>query len=268
MSTTREVMDATNEPSKGLINKKNWVIVIVAVTALMVAWRVYQQLFAWDMGMDSFEPEFQTYWMNLLYGQWILEFTIAAVMWGYLLKSRDKDVNNISPQVELKRYFTLLMWLFAYVYIVYYAASFFAEQDASWHQVTVRDTDFTPSHIVLFYGTMPAYILAGVGSFLYARTRLPLYANKVSIPFLIAVVGPFMILPNVGLNEWGHTFWFMEELFTAPLHWGFVVLGWTALALGGVLIQIAARMVQLTQLPDEDISEIVGEEEEAYKGKY
>jgi len=51
------------------------------------------------------------------------------------------------------------------------------------------------------------------------------------------VVGPFMILPNVGLNEWGHTFWFMEELFVAPLHYGFVIFGWLALAVMGALTQ-------------------------------
>ncbi|PCI68507.1 MAG: methane monooxygenase/ammonia monooxygenase subunit C [Piscirickettsiaceae bacterium] len=237
--------------SKGLIGGKRIAIIILAVFAVMMAWRIYQQLFAWDMGMDSFEPEFQVYWMNLLYAQWIVEFTMAAVIWGYILKTRDKDVFNITPQEELKRYFTLMAYLLCYVWIVYWAVSFFAEQDASWHQVTVRDTDFTPSHIVLFYGTMPAYILAGVSAFLYARTRLPEFAENISVPFVIAVVGPFMILPNVGLNEWGHTFWFMEELFTAPLHWGFVVLGWTALALGGLLIQIILRMIKLTQLDGE-----------------
>ena len=57
----------------------------------------------------------------------------------------------------------------------------------------------------------------------------------------LAVIGPFMILPNVGLNEWGHTFWFMEELFVAPLHYGFVFFGWSALGVLGVLnIEIAA----------------------------
>jgi methane/ammonia monooxygenase subunit C len=237
--------------SKGLVGWKRITIIVVSVLVIMAAWRIYQQLFAWDMGMDSFEPEFQTYWMDLLYAQWIIEFSLAALIWGYILKTRDKDVFNISAQEELKRYFTLLAYLVCYTFIVYWAASFFAEQDASWHQVTVRDTDFTPSHIVLFYGTMPAYILAGVSAFLYARTRLPQFAENISIPFVIAVVGPFMILPNVGLNEWGHTFWFMEELFTAPLHWGFVVLGWTALALGGLLIQIILRVIKLTQLDGE-----------------
>jgi methane/ammonia monooxygenase subunit C len=62
-----------------------------------------------------------------------------------------------------------------------------------------------------------------------------------------AIVGPLMILPNVGLNEWGHAFWFVDELFAAPLHWGFVILGWCGLfgGTGGVAAQIVARMSNL-----------------------
>jgi methane/ammonia monooxygenase subunit C len=49
----------------------------------------------------------------------------------------------------------------------------------------------------------------------------------------------------VGLNEWGHTFWFMEELFVAPLHYGFVFFGWFAFAAGGVIIQIFRRVTEI-----------------------
>jgi methane/ammonia monooxygenase subunit C len=30
----------------------------------------------------------------------------------------------------------------------------------------------------------------------------------------------------------------MEELFVAPLHYGFVIFGWLALAIAGVLLQV------------------------------
>jgi len=133
---------------------------------------------------------------------------------------------------------THLIWLFAYAWAIYWGASYFTEQDGTWHQTIVRDTDFTPSHIIEFYLSYPIYIITGFGAFLYAKTRLPHFANGLSLPYLITVVGPFMILPNVGLNEWGHTFWFMEELFVAPLHYGFVIFGWLALAIAGVLLQI------------------------------
>jgi methane/ammonia monooxygenase subunit C len=62
---------------------------------------------------------------------------------------------------------------------------------------------------------------------------------------VFAVVGPFLILPNLGYNEWGHAYWLTEEIFSHPLHWGFVILGWNALALAGVLMQIIARMRDL-----------------------
>ena len=61
----------------------------------------------------------------------------------------------------------------------------------------------------------------------------------------MAVLGPGLILPNLGYNEWGHAFWLTEEIFSHPLHWGFPVLGWTGFALGGVLLQATIRMAEL-----------------------
>jgi methane/ammonia monooxygenase subunit C len=216
-----------------------------------ISLRVYQQWAAWYAGLDSTDPIFDEYWMVLFYWEVVLEAAGCVLLWGYLWKSRDLNVFNISVDEELKRYFTLVGWIFVYALAVYMAASFFAEQDASWHQVVVRDTSFTPSHIVLFYGTMPVYIMIGVGGFMYARTRLPEFASKLSIPYLFAVIGPFMILPNVGYNEWGHAFWLMEEYFTAPLHWGFAVLGWTVLMLAGLAVQVIVRLALLMKMSTE-----------------
>jgi methane/ammonia monooxygenase subunit C len=68
-----------------------------------------------------------------------------------------------------------------------------------------------------------------------------------SIAYVLLFVGPFMIFPNVGLNEWGHTFWFMEELFVAPLHWMFVFFGWFSLAVFGVTLQILDCIMELSK---------------------
>jgi len=86
---------------------------------------------------------------------------------------------------------------------------------------------------------------------MYAKTRLPTYQEGLHLMYLIAVVGPFMILPNVGLNEWGHTFWFMEELFVAPLHYGFVFFGWAALAIMGV---VNTEVMTITKLLKKDLA--------------
>ena len=74
------------------------------------------------------------------------------------------------------------MWLGVYLFGVYWGGSFFTEQDASWHQVIIRDTSFTPSHVVVFYGSFPMYIVCGVASYLYAMTRLPLYRPGHLVP--------------------------------------------------------------------------------------
>jgi methane/ammonia monooxygenase subunit C len=152
---------------------------------------------------------------------------------------------SLTVKEEIKRYFYFLMWLGVYLFAVYFGSSFFTEQDASWHQVIIRDTSFTPSHIPLFYGSFPMYVIMGIATYLFAKTRLPLYNKGTSFPLVMAISGPVMSLPNVGLNEWGHAFWFMEELFSAPLHWGFVVLAWAALFAGGVAVQIIARFSNL-----------------------
>jgi len=138
-----------------------------------------------------------------------------------------------------------VQWLVVYAAAIYWGASFFTEQDGTWHMTVIRDTDFTPSHIIEFYMSYPIYSVIAVGGFFYAKTRLPYFAKGYSVAYLIVAIGPFMIIPNVGLNEWGHTFWFMEELFVAPLHWGFVFFGWMALGVFGVVLQLLMNVQRL-----------------------
>ena len=218
-----------------LLNVRN-LLLAASLYILFYGWvRWYEGVYGWSAGLDSFAPEFETYWMNFLYIEFVLETATAGILWGYIWKTRDRNVASITPREELRRHFTHWTWLVSYAIAVYYGASYFTEQDGTWHQTIVRDTDFTPSHIIEFYLSYPIYIITGVASFLYARTRLPAYQNGLSLMYLVSVVGPFMILPNVGLNEWGHTFWFMEELFVAPLHYGFVFFGWATLGVLGVV---------------------------------
>lgn len=227
------------------LNPRLAIVMIAVVAAVMTGLRVFQQIFAWKTGLDSTTPEFANTWMVLLKGELITIPLLWAGTWTYLWVTRDRHLDQLKPKDELRRYMNLILWILVYAFCVYFAGSLFAEQDASWHQTVVRDTSFTPSHIVLFYNVMPLYVTFGVGSFLYAMTRLPKFAARISVPFLLVVVGPFLILPNLGYNEWGHAFWLMEEIFTAPLHWGFVVMGWSLVALGGLLVQLVQHMADV-----------------------
>jgi methane/ammonia monooxygenase subunit C len=39
--------------------------------------------------------------------------------------------------------FCLLSWIFCYGTAIYWGASYFTEQDGTWHMTVIRDTDFT-----------------------------------------------------------------------------------------------------------------------------
>jgi len=236
MAATTESVKAGVASEAPLLNKKA-LAGGIALYFVFYSWvRWYEGIYGWSAGLDSFAPEFETYWMNFLYIEIVLEVVTASALWGWLWKTRDRKLDQITPREELRRHFTHWIWLACYGWAIYWGASYFTEQDGTWHQTIVRDTDFTPSHVIEFYLSYPIYIITGGAAFMYAITRLPCYAKRgLSKMYIVVVVGPFMILPNVGLNEWGHTFWFMEELFVAPLHYGFVIFGWLALAILGVV---------------------------------
>jgi methane/ammonia monooxygenase subunit C len=213
--------------------------------AIYVGLRLYQQAFAFKYGLDSTSPEFATYWMTLAKVEVPLIFGVGFAIWAYLWLTRDKHLDKINAETELRRYFSLVAWFLLYTFSFLWIASFFGESDATWHQTVIRDTALTPSHIVVFYACIPLYIIFGVSSLLYATTRIPKFSKEFSVPLIMAVLGPGLILPNLGFNEWGHAFWLTEEIFSHPLHWGFPILGWTGFALGGVLLQVTRRMAEL-----------------------
>lgn len=215
------------------------------LTAVYMGLRLYQGAYALSTGLDSTLPEYETHWMRLFYLELAVVAAVTGGLWGYLWTTRERNLATLEPREEIRRYFTLTMWISIYTFAVYWAGSYFAEQDNSWHQVVIRDTPFTANHIVEFYFNFPLYIILGGCAWLYARTRLPLYAQGISLPLTLAVFGPFMIFVSVGFNEWGHTFWFREEFFAAPIHWGFVIGVWFALGVGGILLQGVTRLIEL-----------------------
>lgn len=218
---------------------------LFAIAFMYVCIRVYQGAFALETGLDSTMPIFDVYWRRLLYIEIVVQVALGIGLAWYLWATRDRHLDRLSTREEIRRYFALMMWGGVYGLAVYWAGSYFGEQDNAWHQAAVRDTPFTPNHIVVFYLGFPLYSILGMAAWLYARTRLPLYANRISLPLTLAVVGPFMLLPSVGFNEWGHTFWFREELFASPVHYAFVISVCFALALGGTILQMVMRMAEL-----------------------
>ena len=223
-------------------------VIGVALAALLFGlYRWYQQVFSFSVGLDYFEQDFQTYWMTLLYAQGIIITLIGLV--GVPLLWFTRPANPVmSPQRELSIYYAILAFMAVGSVILVAILGIYVEADAAWHQVTIRDTDFTPTHIGLFYFAIPLGAVGAILGFILLHTRMPYFHNRVSIPLALVVAAPVMIMPNLGLNEWGHTFWYAEELFAAPIHWGFVFLGWGLFGIGGFMIQILQRIRELTTI--------------------
>ena len=154
----------------------------LAILGIGVFWVLYQRAFGYSHGLDSMTPEFDSVWMGLWRFNILANATFFAVTIGWIWVTRDRNLANLDHKLELKRYFYWMGWLVCYIWGVYYAGSYTLEQDAAWHQVIIRDTSFTASHIVAFYGTFPLYITCGVASYLYAQTRLPLVCASDLVP--------------------------------------------------------------------------------------
>jgi methane/ammonia monooxygenase subunit C len=228
-----------------ILNTRPVLIGIATLMFFVAVIRAYEHVFGWKAGLDSFSPEFQSYWMPMLLASVPINILVAGALVGYLWRTRDRDFTALTPAMETRRLIYLVEWLVVFALALYFGLSFFSEQTAVWHMTAVRDTDFTPSNIVTFYISYPLFAIIGIGAFSYAKTRLPFFAKGYSLPFVVLVVGVFMTIPNVGFNEWGHTFWSMDEGFAGPLHWGFVFFGWMSLAVFGVVLQILGRFREL-----------------------
>ena len=205
--------------------------------------RIYEQIYGWRAGLDSFAPEFQTYWMSILWTEIPLELVSGLGLAGYLWKTRDRNVDAVSPREEMRRLVVLVQWLVVYGIAIYWGASLL--HGAGRH--LAHDGDSRHGlHAVAHHRVLHELSdLLGDRGWRVLLCEDPHSVSSLkgySLAFLIVAIGPFMIIPNVGLNEWGHTFWFMEELFVAPLHWGFVFFGWMALGVFGVVLQILAHI--------------------------
>lgn len=236
---------ARAERAQPLFNRKPLLIGVGGLSAFFFLVVLYEHIFGWRAGLNSFAPEFQTYWTTILSTAIPLWLASAFVLAGYLWRSRDKQLETLEPAAELSRIFILVQWLVVFTFALYWGLSFFTEQTAVWHMSAIRDTDFTPSNIATFYVAYPIFAIIGLGALFYARTRIPFFSKGISLPFVIFVVGTFMTIPNIGFNEWGHSFWSMEEGFASPVHWGFVFFAWMSLGAFGVVLQILGRIREL-----------------------
>jgi methane/ammonia monooxygenase subunit C len=130
---------------------KRYAVSFLAILLMYVSITAYQYTFGAATGLDSTDPLFEEYWMNLFYIEVIFQLSLIGALGYYFWKNRDLHLDQLSPREELRRYLNLTMWISIYTFSVYWAGSYFAEQDNAWHQAAIRDNIFTANHVVEFY---------------------------------------------------------------------------------------------------------------------
>ena len=173
--------------------------------------RLLPKFEGWNKGLDAITPEFETYWMNFLYIEFVLEVSAIGIITGFLWKSRDRRLAEISTREEVRRTLVHFIWLSTYLLAVYYYRVYFID-------INAHNINFMPSQIIEVYLFYPVYITTGICAFLYAKTRLPFFMKIASIPYLMSLfVGP-IILSNDPI-KFGSILWF---ICTASQPWLFI----------------------------------------------
>jgi methane/ammonia monooxygenase subunit C len=245
-----------DRPGRGPIDwLGGWRTCIVGCSAfllLAIAIRIFQQFTAWKTGIDASSRDF-TYTYRVLFWAELLGSTIGTLAWwGYLVRKGRRLVNReISHAEEVRRIAVFWGLIGTTSVILYIMASFWPNQDGSWHQTAVRDTALTPSHIPMFYLFFPLGITITVGTYLYGRYWLPkVYGAANGFPgsFFLLISASVTEMAQVAMNEWGHSLWITEEIFAVPFHWPFVWYGWLA---AGIFALWAESLVRLLGIEKE-----------------
>jgi methane/ammonia monooxygenase subunit C len=204
--------------------------------------------FAWSTGLDATSPEFSVYWRSLLVVELVAIVGGTVGWWSWLVRSGRALKARATHEEEVRRIIVFWGLVGATSVVTYFMASFFASADAAWHQTAVRDTAFTPSHIVIFYCAFPLGITMTVGTYLYGVTRLrSVYSPSLGFPwsFFLLIAASVTEMLQVALNEWGHSLWIAEEIFAAPLHWPFVIYVWLFAAIFAVWLETLIRLLSI-----------------------
>ncbi|MBG0804040.1 methane monooxygenase/ammonia monooxygenase subunit C, partial [Methylocystis sp. H15] len=67
MSSTTDTAARAAAGTEAVVDLKGMWIGLAVLNGFYLVVRIYEQVFGWRAGLDSFAPEFQTYWMSILW---------------------------------------------------------------------------------------------------------------------------------------------------------------------------------------------------------
>ena len=238
------------------VNPTDWMVgwrplfwscaLIMAANIFLWFWN-YAYMFT--AGLNSASMEFSMYYRSLFWGEVLTLGIFTGIWFGWLIRTGRELVGKPCERAEEVRRIAILWSLIGATSLtVYLMASFWPNWDGSWHQTMVRDTALTPTHIPMFYFFFPLSVTLAVGTYIYGRFRIPaLYAPDKGFPwsFFLLISAAVLECMTVAANEWGHSLWISEEIFSVPFHWPFVVYGWLASGMFAVWGETIIRLFEI-----------------------
>lgn len=230
-----------------------WGLLALAVVTALHWWYTWSH--AWTAGIDASSAEFTKYFRTLVWVQLIIVGAGTGIWWGWLVRTGKQLIREEVTADEEVRRIAVFWGLIAMTSVTLYVmASFWPNQDGSWHQTAIRDTALTPPHIPMFYFWFPLGVTMTVGTYLYGRFRLPkVYGADKGFPwsFAILIAASVTEVMQVAFNEWAHSLWILEEIFAAPFHWPFVFYGWLAAAIFALWAETGLRLLGIEKEVEE-----------------
>lgn len=249
-------------PTGWMVGWKPLFISCALVMAANVFLWFWNYAYMFSAGLNSASMEFARYYRSLFWGEVLTLGIFTGVWFGWLIRTGRELVGQPCERAEEVRRIAVLWSLIGATSLtVYLMASFWPNWDGSWHQTMVRDTALTPTHIPMFYFFFPLSVTLAVGSYIYGRFRIPaVYGREKGFPwsFFLLISAAVLECMTVAANEWGHSLWISEEIFSVPFHWPFVVYGWLASGMFAVWGETIVRLFEIEKAEEAATSDTRG----------
>jgi methane/ammonia monooxygenase subunit C len=252
----------TINPTAWMVGWKPLFISCALILAADVFLWFWNYAFMFSAGLNSASPEFTRYYRSLFWGEVLSLGLFAGVWFGWLIRTGREVIKQPCERAEEVRRIAILWSLIgATSFSIYLEASFWPNWDGSWHQTMVRDTALTPTHIPMFYFFFPLSVILALGSYIYGRFRIPaVYGADKGFPwsFFLLISAAVLESMAVAANEWGHSLWISEEIFSVPFHWPFVIYGWLASGMFAVWGETIVRLFEIEKAEEAAAPDTLG----------
>ncbi|MBI2866965.1 MAG: hypothetical protein HYX97_01360 [Chloroflexi bacterium] len=141
-----------------------------------------------------------------------------------------------------------VMWMWWITAVTYNAVAIPVIWDPAQHSFIIRDSTWTPPHLMIF-GPFFAIMMfmAIVFQFYALKKAQPYIRGEIPITLWLFPTTVFgFTLGSMFTNELGHIFLFREEFFSMPTHWNFVLTFMYIYAVG--LPEVARSLHRLGQI--------------------